>query len=136
MQGAYLTDEEVFLLLGGDYISSQKIERSIYQSKNGELIAVLSSKLYDDKTFWYSCVTDYFAEKGIQEVYLIAGYQGLIRVPIIILKEYCKHSGWKKQKKGRSYYVRVKWRNEKYILFSSEGQDIDVTDYFISSQDK
>ena len=61
----------------------------------------------------------------------MVGHNGVVLLPIIVLSDYIKHCGWKSHKKGRSYYVRIKLRDGKYVLFCPEFQDIDVSEYFI-----
>ena len=111
-----------------------KIERSLYSTVGESPIAVCVSKLYErDTTFWYSIVTDYFIQKGVKVFCLVAATEGILLVPSDILKVYCKRSGWKQHRKGRSYYVRVKRREGRYYLFSSEQKDIDISETFVSA---
>ena len=131
MDEGFLTVEQASQLLPSELMVVDKVERSLYTTKGGKLLAVSNSKLYDDKTFWYSCTVKYFVEKGVEQICFITGLTGVLLVPVERLAEYIKHCGWKKQKKGLSYYIRIKYRDGRYILFCSEYEDIDITDCFI-----
>lgn len=131
MDEGFLTVEQASQLLPPELQIVDKVERSLYTTKGGNHIAISNSKLYDDKTFWYSCTVKYFKENGVEKICFIAGLMGVLLVPVDRLADYIKHCGWKKQKKGLSYYVRIKYRDERYILFCSECDDIDITDCFI-----
>ena len=132
MEESFLSVEQASELLPDDLKITEKIERSLYKTEGGKLIAVANSKLYDDNTFWYSCTVVYFKEQGVDKICFITGMMGVLLVPIEMMSEYIKHCGWKKQKKGLSFYVRIKYREEKFYLFCSEYKDIDVTDCFIA----
>lgn len=127
-----LSLNEVSGLLPEGYKIMDKVERSLYTTDGNSVVAIGCSKLYDDNTFWYSLTTDYFVQKGVTMFCLIAGLTGIFFIPKETLQLYGKRSGWKQQKKGRSYYVRIKLRSNRYYLFSSEQEDIDITDRFIS----
>lgn len=134
MEEGYLAIEQASELLPAELRITDKVERSLYKTTGGKLIAIANSKLYDDKTFWYSCTIKYFKDQGVNEICFIAGVLGILLIPFERLSEYIKHCGWKKQKKGLSYYVRVKYRDNRFILFCSEYEDIDVTDCFVPYQ--
>lgn len=131
MDDGFLTVEQASRLLPSELQIIDKVERTLYATKGGGQIAISNSKLYEDNTFWYSCTVKYFKEKGVEKICFIAGLMGVLLVPVERLSEYIKHCGWKKQKKGLSYYVRIKYREERYFLFCSEYEDIDLTDCFI-----
>lgn len=132
---SFLTLEQVGDILPDDYkfSPSDKVERSIYKTSDGKLLAIVNSKLYPDKTYWFSSVSKYFKDKGIEKICFVCGNEGVLLIPIDIILEYNKYSGWKDNKKGRSYYVRVRPRDERLFLFNHNEtcDDIDVMDFFI-----
>ena len=134
MEDQFLNVEQINMLLNSGDKLQDKVERSLYTTPGGGLIAVSNSKLYDDDTFWYSCTVDYFKEKGADRICFVAGKLGIILLPISALSNYIKHCGWKQQRKGRSYYIRIKLRDGAYSLFSSEDKDLNVTNYFIPTE--
>lgn len=131
MDGSFLSVEQAATLLPEEYKELAKLERSLFQSASGHLVAFANSKLYDDNTFWFSCTVKYFMERGVDKFCFIAGMLGVLFITSDRLGEYIKHCGWKKQKKGLSYYMRLKYRENRYILYCSEYPDIDITDCFI-----
>lgn len=138
MGKTYLDLYEVNGLLPSDlrFTEDSKIERSLYKTNGNSNIAIVNSKLYPKNQLWYSVVTDYFKSKNVELICFTAALNGILLIPIDIIKKYNRHSGWKVLKKGRSYYVRCKIRNEKYILYSTDGEDIDVTEFFIKNEAK
>lgn len=133
----FLSLEQVSDILPDKYkfSPSLKVERSIYQTHNDTPLAIVNSKLYPNNTYWFSSVTKYFQEKGIETICFVCGNEGILLIPIDIILGYNRYSGWKDNKKGRSYYVRVKQRGGKYLLYNHNDQsdDIDVSEYFISN---
>jgi hypothetical protein len=104
-----------------------------YNTINGDKFFLCSSKVYHPHYYWYCTATDYFAKNGYTHVCFVLGKSGIIILPLPILIEYNKYSGVQKtNKKGNKYFVRIFYRNKKYILRPTlEGKDVDVTDYFI-----
>lgn len=130
----YLTLEQVNdLLLEDNKINiDSPIERSVYNWGANDKLAVLLSKLYPQRYYWFSCVTDYFMGIGIEKVCFICGYEGIAIIPINIIKQYNKYSGWKENKKGRSYFVRIREREKTIYLFAdSDHTPNDITEFFI-----
>ena len=128
----FLSLEQVNSLLSEDNkIVEEPVERSVYPWGSNDRIAVLNSKLYPQKYYWFSCVTDYFMEIGLSKVCFICGYEGFCIIPIDIIKKYNKYSGWKANKKGRSYFVRIRQRNGiTYLFADADHEPIDITQYF------
>lgn len=110
---------------------STRIERSLYSTNSGELIAVSNSRLYPNKTLWYSCTVGYFKKKGVRRVCFVVGTIGILLVPIRRMVDYLKNSSWRMHNKGKSYFVRIKLRDNRFILFGSESEDVEVTDCFL-----
>ncbi len=133
MEDSFLTVEQASGLLPTDLTISEKRERSLYRTVGGQCIAVANSKLYNDYTFWYSCTVKYFEDHDVERICFITGMMGILLIPIKHMSEYIKHCGWKKQKKGLSFYIRIKYRENRFFLFCSEYPDIDVTEYFIAA---
>lgn len=135
MEETYLSLDDVNKLLPDELSIVDRLERSLYSNKSGNPMVVCCSKYYmKDSSFWYSITTDYYVGKGVDIFCLVAGQEGILLISKEILLKYCQHSGWKKQKKGRSYYVRVRLQNEdQFVLFNSENESIDISHQFIKN---
>lgn len=134
-QASFLSLEQVAEILPDNlkFSASDKIERSIYRSSNGKPLAIVNSKLYPDGTYWFSCVTKYFKDKGVESICFVCANSGVILVSTDAVLAYNKASGWKELRKGRSYYVRIRVVEGKHILFNFNDSsfDIDASDGFI-----
>jgi len=132
----YLSLEQVNALLPENYKLLTKTDRGVYSTPSGELVALVNSKTYPSLSLWYSVVTDYYLSIGVTKICFSCSKYGALLVPIEIIKEYNKTSGWKNLNKGRSYHVRMKIRGKKkeFFLFSTEQKDIDLTQYFFCDE--
>lgn len=118
---------------GKKILSDHKVSRTTFITQDGEVLPVAPSKLYQKSYYWFSSATDKFIEEGANNICFVCGYEGICIIPISIVKEYNRYSGWKPLKKYRSYYVRIKKLDHQFFLYSgTEHEDIDVTPYFIS----
>ena len=128
---SFLNIDEVNSLLPQNMkIDTQKfVERNIYRTVENKYLPVLNSKMYLDYRCWYSSVTKYYKELGAEYICLTAGIIGIFVVPIDIILEYNKTSGWKgESRKGRQYHIRIEglvMRN-----YNELSQNIDLTSYF------
>lgn len=134
-QTSFLSLDQVAEILPDNlkFTASDKIERSIYRTSNGQPLAIVNSKLYPDGTYWFSCVTKYFKEKGVDTICFVCANSGVVLVSTDAVLAYNKFSGWKDLRKGRSYYVRIRVVDGKHILYNYNNStlDIDASDGFI-----
>lgn len=111
------------------------IERSVYKTIEGKPLPIINSKLYPEGFYWYSCITKYFKNIGAEYICFTAGFSGILIIPIDVVLNYNKFSGWKgESKKGRQYHVRIKPDKEgklHFWNFNDPKENIDLSLYFI-----
>lgn len=112
---------------------SKKVERALYATKTGEPIAIGFSKRHKDG-YWYCMTAGYFARKGVKVFCLVAGNDGIFLIPKKTMGEFCKHTSWRERNKGRSYTIRIKKVEDKYLMFVFGGYSIEITETFIPVQ--
>ena len=130
----YLTIDEVNQIVPHEKNLVDKIERSIYRTVSGEIIGIVNSRLYAGDMLWYSVVTDYFKERGVNDIYFVCATFGVLVIPIDIIDDYCQYSGWKTLNKGCSYYVHIKIKDINFYLTANGHPNVDVTKYFKFNQ--
>ena len=110
--------------LKGD--TENSVERSVYGTISGSPLPTINTKLYPDNHYWYSSITKYFIEIGAKYICFTAGLSGIIILPIDIVLQYNKFSGWKgESKKGRRYHVRIKLTEDgKMHLWNFNNPDV------------
>lgn len=134
----YLSLEEVNNLLPDNLKIDieNRLERSIYITKDGKPLPILNSKLYEADYYWYSSITTYFKKKGAEYICFTAGLNGILVIPIEIVSHYNMFSGWKGEgKKGRQFHVRIKLHEDgslSFMNFNDPKENIDLTQYYIS----
>lgn len=141
MDSEYLTLEQVNTLLPENLridLSVKHIHRVIYTTVNQEYMPVATSRIAVGDSFsriMYNTITDFYISLGCKFVCFIVGTKGIILLPIDVLKQYNRYSGWKADtKKGRQYWVRGKVMDDAIILTNSNdySQNVDATPYFIA----
>ena len=130
----FLDIEEVNALLPSNLKiqTTNPLEKGIYRTETGKLLPVLNSKYYDSSNgFWYSSTTSYYKTLGVEEICFTAGLLGIFVVPIDLIWEYNKTSGWKgeSKKKGRQYHVRI--RHLRLANYNDYSQNKDLSSYFV-----
>lgn len=111
----------------------KKIDRQkIYVTENAERVYFKNSKEYDSKgIYWYSFHIIDIYEKGVNKVSLTVAHNGIIILPINLLLEYAKYADFDEKK--NYHHIRVKYIENRYYLYHSSVNDIDITQYFISN---
>lgn len=82
--------------------TGNRIERSVYRTISSLPLPIINSKLYPDNYYWYSSITKYFKEIGAEYICFTAGLSGIIILPIDMVLQYNKFSGWKGESKKDS----------------------------------
>lgn len=133
MEKKHLDIEEINEILPEDFKIAEKVERGIFRTVKGLVLPVINSKLYPDGSYWYSSTTKYFNSIGANTICCVAGNNGFFLIPIDLMLEYNKHSGWKgESKKGRQYHVRIKIEAADKMYFICHNTDIyfDLKSYY------
>lgn len=114
--------------------TKNRVERSVYRTISGSPLPIIKSKLYPNNYYWYSSITKYFKEIGAEYICFTEGLSGIIILPIDIVLQYNKFSGWKgDSKKGRQYHVRIKHTEDgKMHLWNFNNPDVnfDIQSFF------
>lgn len=132
----YLDLEEVNSLLPDKYKfdSLNKIERSIFRTKEGKPLPVLNSKLYPQNYFLYNTLTDYYKSIGVEHICFTAGLAGVFVIPIDIVSLHCKYSTIARRK-GRQYQLRIKVNeNNTFSFWSNDNpkEIFEITQFFFT----
>jgi len=110
------------------------VERSAYRTVSGSPLPIINSKLYPDNYYWYSSITKYFKEIGAEYICFTAGLRGIIILPIDMVLQYNKFSGWKgESKKRRRYHVCIKHTEDDNMHlwnFNNPDVNFDIQSYF------
>lgn len=136
----FLTLEEVCDLLPDSmkFNPSKRIERSVYETKEGKPLPIINSRLYPQNFYWYSCVTSHFKAIGAESICFTAGNYGILIIPIDVVLHYNKFSGWKREGgKGRQYHVRIRHTKDNELSFwnfNEPSENINITQYLIKHE--
>lgn len=119
------------------------VSRSVYQAKDGSLISISNSKVYDKGYLcWYYAYVDRYVDMGVKYMLFTIGLKGLVLVPMDKIQNYKVGCYWKSGKnRGEKRYrfdIKVKQDNS-YVFINSSSRfdrELDLTDYFISFSSK
>ena len=130
----YLSIDEICSLLPSPLNKITK-NRSYFVAEDGTKICIVSSRTYNDKGLWYGIYIDELTNDNINYVCLVAGFEGILLIPLSILAKYAEYADFKIYSNAKKrYFIRVKHDDNKILLFHSGYNDVDITKYFISSE--
>lgn len=131
----YLDFDQVCRLFPKGEKPTKKIDsrRRIYTTENKETIYFKNSKPYKEKSiYWYSFHILELYKRGVVKVSFTISHNGIIILPITLLLEYAEYADF--DKKNDYHHVRVKYAGNRYYLYHSGNNDIDITQYFIPNE--
>ena len=137
----HLSIEELNEILPAEEKIDLKVPRRqyiIYTKVKGEPLPVAMAKIVKN-TFLFNIVTDYYNSIGCKHICLVLGREGALLMPIEILTEYNKYSGWKlKSTKGKQYWIRGTIRNGgiKLVCSVDHTKDVVADKYFFQYETK
>lgn len=119
------------------YLDAERHSRGVYRAKNGKLISISNSKVYDRGYIsWYYVYTDRYAELGVEYMIFTVGLKGLVLLPMKVFQPYKKGCYWKegRNKGEKRYRIDIKIKNDRYLFVNSSEfheKELDVTQYYI-----
>lgn len=127
----YLNFAQICTLFPGGEKPINKIDRrNIYKTENGEIVYFKNSKDFDGSgIYWYSFHIIDMYNRGVNKVSFTVAHNGIIILPILLLLEYAPHTDY--NEKQSYHYIRIKCLENRYYLYNSNINDIDITTYFI-----
>ena len=128
-----LSDDDVLALLPTDYKPQEIINKrqKLYQSPKGVVI-FRESKVYQDKNELWTAVNKDVLD-DVSYLCLTAGYLGVLMIPASVLVQYFDNNSISTLKKGRKN-IRIRIEGERFILYDADSPEIDLSSYFISSE--
>lgn len=128
-----LSDDDVLALLPTDYKPLEIINtrQKLYQSPKGVVI-FKESKVYQDKNVLWTAVNKDVLD-DVSYLYLTAGYLGVLMIPASVLVQYFDNNSISTLKNGRKN-IRIRIEGERFILYDADSPEIDLSSYFISSE--
>ena len=134
MKSNKLSTDDVLDLLPTDYKPIEKIintRQKLYQSPKGVVI-LKESKVYQDKNELWSAVNKDVLD-DVSYLCLTAGYLGVLMIPASVLVQYFDNNSISTLKNGRKN-IRIRIEGERFILYDADSPEIDLSSYFISSE--
>lgn len=107
--------------------------KNIYKTEKGEIIYFKNSKDFGGNgIYWYSFHIIDMYNRGINKVSFTVAHNGIIILPISLLLEYATYTDYNKIQ--NYHYIRIKYLGNRYYLYHSNSNDIDITPYFLPKQ--
>lgn len=128
-----LSIDDVLALLPTDYQPQEIINKrqKLYQSPKGVVI-LKESKVYQDKNELWTAVNKDVLD-DVSYLCLTAGYLGVLMIPASVLVQYFDNNSISTLKNGRKN-IRIRIEGERFILYDADSPEIDLSSYFISSE--
>lgn len=130
-----LSTDDVLALLPTDYQPQPQEfinkRQKLYQSPKGVVI-LKESKVYQDKNELWSAVNKDVLD-DVSYLCLTAGYLGVLMIPASVLVQYFDNNSISTLKNGRNN-IRIRIEGERFILYDTDSPEIDLSSYFISSE--
>ncbi|MBO5834655.1 MAG: HNH endonuclease [Bacteroidales bacterium] len=128
-----LSVDDVLALLPTDYKPLEIINtrQKLYQSPKGVVI-FRESKVYQDKNVLWTAVNKDVLD-DVSYLCLTAGYLGVLMIPASVLVQYFDNNSISTLKNGRKN-IRIRIEGERFILYDADSPEIDLSSYFISSE--
>lgn len=124
---------DVLALLPTDYKPLEIINtrQKLYQSPKGVVI-FRESKVYQyENVLWTAVNKDVLDD--VSYLCLTAGYLGVLMIPASVLVQYFDNNSISTLKNGRKN-IRIRIEGERFILYDADSPEIDLSSYFISSE--
>lgn len=128
-----LSIDDVLALLPTDYQPLEIINtrQKLYQSPKGVVI-FRESKVYQyENVLWTAVNKDVLDD--VSYLCLTAGYLGVLMIPASVLVQYFDNNSISTLKNGRKN-IRIRIEGERFILYDADSPEIDLSSYFISSE--
>ncbi len=106
-----------------------QIGRNTYKTENGESIYFAHSKEYNG-WYWYGIFIHNLHNEQISKVSFTISENGILVLPITVLLQYAEYADYKEYPKGKRYYIRIRYTNNRLFLHHSSREDMDVNQYF------
>jgi|GEM_PF-6242803 len=128
-----LSIDDVRALLPTDYQPIEIINKrqKLCQSPKGVVI-LRESKVYQEKNELWSAVNKDVLD-DVSYLCLTAGYLGVLMIPASVLVQYFDNNSISTLKNGRKN-IRIRIEGERFILYDADSPEIDLSSYFISSE--
>lgn len=128
-----LSNDDVLALLPTDYKPLEIINtrQKLYQSPKGVVI-LRESKVYQDENVLWTAVNKDVLD-DVSYLCLTAGYLGVLMIPASVLVQYFDNNSISTLKNGRKN-IRIRIEGERFILYDADSPEIDLSSYFISSE--
>lgn len=114
--------------LGGGTLVSGANRTHIFKLNSGEKVATKYSKPYEDGGYWFGItpsVLNKYDENNVSHVLFILGSEGVVKLPIAILKDYLNQANTTNNADGtiRHYHIFIK-DDANPFLYTSRNQNI------------
>lgn len=115
----------------------ERHSRGVYIAKNGNLISISNSKIYEKGYLaWYYVYADRYNEIGVKYMIFTLGLRGLVIVPMDVFQNFKIGCSWKEglRKGERRYRVDITKKNDVYVFVNASQlhqKILDLTPYFI-----
>ena len=122
----------------GDYIKTSNIGPiKFYIYENEDKIRLIYSKDYENRPFWYgitSVALKHFENENLTHVVFILGTEGIVKVPIDVVKKYLNTAGVSKNPDGsvKHWHVLISSGKEHIMFTNSNTPEYDLDSYFYS----
>ena len=103
-------------------LESEKYSRGIYRAKNGELISISNSRVYDKGYIsWYYVYADRYLELGVKYMIFTIGLRGFVMLPMEQFQTFKKGCYWKDglRKGEKRYRIDIKTVENGYSFVNS-----------------
>ena len=124
------------LSLLGDYMKTSNIGPiKFYIYENGDKIRLIYSKDYENRPFWYGITAvalKHFENENLTHLVFILGTEGIVKVPIDVVKKYLNTAGVSKNKDGsvKHWHVLISSGEEHIMFTNSNTPEYDLDSYF------
>ncbi len=136
----FLDFDEINSILPKDLsLNAERHSRGVYQAKNGCLVSISNSKVYERGSLaWYYVYADRYADIGVKYMIFTIGLSGIVVVPMELFQAYKKGCYWKDglRKGEKRYRIDIAKHDNKLVFVNSSHTHqkyLDVSEFFISS---
>ena len=134
----FLDLDEINKILPKDLeLNAEKYSRGVYRAKNGDLISISNSRVYERGPIsWFYVYADRYADMGVEYMIFTIGLLGLVLLPMEAFQPYKLGCSWKVglNKGEKRYRIDVKKVNDSFFFVNSSQRHmnkLDVTPFFI-----
>jgi len=117
-------------------LNSERHSRGVYCARNGCLVSISNSKIYDKGYLaWYYVYADRYAALGVKYMLFTLGLSGVFLVPMEVIQSYKLGCSWKEglRRGEKRYRIDIAQKDGKYFFVNSSQRHqnrLDVTPFF------